>query len=198
MFNQFGCLKDQSNDKCLTCNIDGDVDPTKEYICFCPNSTTRVYPTMRSTGLNYLMKLVLSSHKNDIEDRIKTFLRSNKGKQQLDKTTSTGYTPLILSVINAKGASSENIFKILVDNGCDVNVKDCLGNTALSYAVGNNYSSLVKMLISVGCYVNTQECGNSVTHYARSKNVRDLLKDYIKSNEYITKYGKEHKASKIK
>lgn len=56
----------------------------------------------------------------------------------------------------------DNIVKILIDNGANVNAKDSLGETPLSVCAYKGYEKIAEILIRAGAHVNhevdNQQC----------------------------------------
>lgn len=75
----------------------------------------------------------------------------------------TGYTPLILAVLN----QLKEISQLLIQYSADPNEQDCKGNTALHMAVFCGRADLMELLLQSGSKVNIQNSdGNTPIHIA--------------------------------
>ena len=124
-------------------------DPNLEYDCC---------PFIKSKKFTLLMKLVLLTREYpEIEKYIEEYVKINK--DELDKKNKKGWTPLMLACINSK--STETTFKLLIDAGADLNLRNNNGRTVLMSSARHSniygYGNTVKMLIDAGADLNLKD-----------------------------------------
>ena len=111
---------------------------------------------IKSKKLNLLQRLILSS--NDFS--IKKYLTINiyKYKNEINYQNEKGWTALMMACVNSNNYSNNEIVKLLLENGADLNLKDVYGNTALMLScINSNTSSnieTVKLLLENGADIN--------------------------------------------
>lgn len=104
-----------------------------------------------------LMYLISKLNDNDYKDEFKQFVEDNKN--QINATEDKGKTALML----ACAANKENMVQILINAGCDINIKDSFNTTALWFACFRacdnppDSTNIIKMLINSGADVNAQD-----------------------------------------
>ncbi|GMH59248.1 hypothetical protein TrLO_g15045 [Triparma laevis f. longispina] len=82
-------------------------------------------------------------------------------------------TSLILSAKN----SHDNVVRLLLKRGADIEGKDQVGRTALHVACDNNNRSTAQELLDLGAYVNAvDKKGNSSLHYCAQKNFAPIAR----------------------
>lgn len=91
---------------------------------------------------------------------IKTFL---KYKADINGTVINGRSALHLALLKFNLVVIEELIK----GGCDVNIKDCEGKTALHYAVENEYPmEVIQRIASAGANINAEDNnGKTALHY---------------------------------
>ncbi len=123
-------------------------DPNVEYECD---------PYTKSRGFTLLMKMVLLTKEYpELNNTIKEYIINNK--EELNKQNERGWTALMLVCRNIRTKSSEDTLKVLIDAGCDLNLKDINnGWTALMYSCKYSSRNTVKMLIDAGCNLDLKD-----------------------------------------
>jgi ankyrin repeat protein len=120
-------------------------------------------------------------------EEVKEILKSNpKAFQVVNKE---GFSPLILACY--KG--NNNVAKILIENGSDLNVSSTMG-TALMAAVVKGNDEIVKILLDKNADINaTDSNGTTALMYAvqfQNEYLIKLLLEYKADKSKIDKYGK--------
>lgn len=98
------------------------VDPKQAYACSALRKDV-------STGFNELMMYIMRSELDDNEDDIKRLVKNDF--TIINKKNDNGYTPLMLAVMNTNTVSNENVVRLLIELGADINETDVCGRTAL-------------------------------------------------------------------
>lgn len=100
-----------------------------------------------------LMYLIINPDHLEVNDQLLSEYILNH-KEELDIQNSNGATALIIACLESK----ENIVKMLINAGCNINLQDKYGNTALiykSYFTDDN-ENIFKLLINAGADLNIQ------------------------------------------
>ncbi len=95
-----------------------------------------------------------------IKERLGKIAMSDEYKDYLDTTDINGITLLIYASVYSKKLNLENIVKLLIEAGANLNLQEKNGWTALMSASRNSTKSTentVKMLIDAGCDLNLQD-----------------------------------------
>lgn len=93
-----------------------------------------------------------------------------------------GYTPLISAI----GGGHEEVVRILINAGAEVNIADRTRTTPLIYAVGNGSKQIIAHLLKHGADINAANAsGQSPLWLAVSQNKRRLIKDLLKAGADI-------------
>ncbi len=115
--------------------------------------------------------LTIASYSGNLE--IATLLA--KHVENIDLNSNVG-TPLMAAVYR----NNNDIAKMLLDSGADVNITDAKGTTALHYAIKFKNADLIKVLVNNGADINLKDNkGLSPLDYAKidnNKNIVELLK----------------------
>jgi ankyrin repeat protein len=95
-------------------------------------------------------------------------------------------TPLMIAAAEGK----ENLAKLLVEYGADVNAKDLYGDTALMWAVHGGHLNVVEFLVEHGANVNAAatyitNAGSTALIYASEKGHVNVVKYLIKHGANI-------------
>jgi ankyrin repeat protein len=115
-----------------------------------------------------------SKKRNVTKNRIKILLNLRK----LNKLNEHDNTPLMLSI---KEKNTE-LAKLLIKNGCNLDIQNKDGITALMLAAANNHLDIVELLITKGCDLNLQtKKGYTALMYAIKINNIEIAKLLIKS-----------------
>jgi ankyrin repeat protein len=122
----------------------------KLFIFFVLVSVPSIFAKIIDNKLN--PKLLECASNNDI-DGIKKLFSSNI-IPNINTENKHGATVLMIASVK----NNENIVKLLIDKGANVEAKDNYGHTALMYACQNNHITIVKMLIEAGADVNAKDC----------------------------------------
>ncbi len=123
--------------------------------------------------------LLCEASQYDCTNSIKEII---KAKANLNEKNIWGYAPIDYTVLRNK---TENL-KILIDYKADINIKDIYGNTPLMEAVIDGNLKIIKLLLDSGADVNIKDKDNkTVLYYAKSDEVKNLLKNYSKSKDTI-------------
>jgi|GEM_PF-6831662 len=129
---------------------------------------------------NDMNLLMWAAHKNPDSEVIKEIL--NSSDLDINDTTETGMTALILSVFNNSG-----ITKILIDSGADINAFSDGGVTVLMwFASKTQNTDVIDYLLDAGADVNaTDDNENTVYDYAKHNSFlrRSGYLDKLKPNE---------------
>lgn len=81
-------------------------------------------------------------------------------------------TPLMC----AAREGQKNIVKLLIDNGADPNIKDCIGATALHFALDSGDFAIVALLVNAGVDVNTRDItGGSPLSIAAARGYYEIV-----------------------
>jgi len=82
-----------------------------------------------------------------------------------------------IKLIDACIESKQDLVKLLIELGADVNAKNDVGDTPLIWASYNGDKELVKLLIKVGANINAKnKYEKNALYYARINNHKDLVK----------------------
>ncbi len=124
-------------------------DPDTEYKCS---------KLSGSTNFSFLHKLVMETKKHKIlEEYLKIYLQTEKGKKELDLKNTKGWTPLMLSCRNSNIYSSLETVEILIKNKANLDLQNKNGWSALMFACchSNIDSSIdiIKLLIFYTFYL---------------------------------------------
>lgn len=126
---------------------------------------TKHYPEHQETGVTMLHCLV-------VEEGVansRAYLESPISHHDLNsQTTFTRQTPLHWAV---KSNQIEQVL-LLIEKGCDVNMKDKNGSTALDYAVNNNNIDCCEILLQEGAYITDYS-------YQKSQGIADNKIKYL-------------------
>ena len=102
----------------------------------------------------------------------------NQRKININSKTKTGFTPLMLSVVD-DDEEAVKITSLLIANGAEVDLQDDKGRTALIYAVINNSLPNIKILLNSKANVNiADEQSKTAIDYAESRKVKKLIHVY--------------------
>lgn len=136
------------------------VDPNKDYPYF---------GWFKTSGFTPLMYLIIQVQNINC-DKLNEYILTNM--HELNKGNDLFHTPLMLACMNNK----EEIVKLLIIAGCDLNLKDFQGNSALSLLASCcNYPNIIKILIDAGCDLNSQnQYGETCIMLACKCNLREL------------------------
>lgn len=108
-------------------------------------------------GFTHLMKLVLCVNKySDAIDIIKNIIAESP--EEINKRNECGQSALWLASINSSTHSNNNVIKLLIDSGANVDLPDNDGDTPLiiasEFSGSNSNNETVKILIASGANVN--------------------------------------------
>ncbi|MGE5417637.1 MAG: ankyrin repeat domain-containing protein [Acidobacteriota bacterium] len=95
-------------------------------------------------------------------------------------SNSDGNNTLMLACSKPDAAGADEIVKLMISKGLDVNAKNKKGDTALVLAVVNKRVEAVKALVAAKADVNAQINGQSLIYYASMTNITEIyniLKD---------------------
>lgn len=100
-------------------------------------------------------------------------------------------TPLMIAADEGK----ENLAKLLVEYGADVNAKDIVGDTALMWAANGGHLNVVEFLVEHGANVNAAAtghicAGSTALIYASEKGHVNVVKYLIKHGANINAKNK--------
>lgn len=98
-----------------------------------PDTDTEYYYTnsSKAKGFTHLMSLVFVENNTEAIEIIKHILKTSP--DELNKQNSKGFTALMLACLY----TNADAIKLLLDAGCDTNLSDNCGNTALMYMLHN-------------------------------------------------------------
>ncbi len=113
-----------------------------------PNQTFVHWCNLKSTGWTLLMKLVVLSNSNP--ELLTQYIKNGVSKEELNKTTSSNWTALIIACFNVNQFTSINTIELLINYGADPNIVTCGGFTALHACLFNNSNEAVDLLLSAG------------------------------------------------
>ncbi|XP_046354230.2 poly [ADP-ribose] polymerase tankyrase-2-like [Haliotis rufescens] len=92
-------------------------------------------------------------------DMVQLFLSHGVEISRISKpTNSSNCCILYWPIIQACCSGSAELVQLLIDEGCDVNVTDDEGNTALHHACEHEHVSVARVLIEAGANVNKLNC----------------------------------------
>ncbi|MCK4753354.1 MAG: ankyrin repeat domain-containing protein [Planctomycetes bacterium] len=144
------------------------------------------------TGFTALHSAAVNSHKELVSLLIDYGAR-------VDVKSSFGLTPLCSAMFHSRDLKDrdlmDDVAKILIENGADVNFQTRSGYTPLHYAAGWANKETVELLLSIGVDVNakTDEGDtplNVACRYRRKK--RGGVIDLLHKNGAVRKHGKNH------
>lgn len=139
-------------------------------------------------GADVEYRKVIVDHKKDAPEHFKSpdsdndIVKKNIGLYG----DSCGMTPLMIS------AKYENIktFKVLIENGADVNAVSYCGRTVLMYACAKNYgdrTEIIKTLLEKGVDVNAEDnfglTAMDFAKFSHNQEAVNLLKEYQEKNK---------------
>ncbi len=139
-------------------------------------------------GADVEYRIVNNNHEKDDPSHFKPAdVSSYTVKQNIvDYGDSCGMTPLMVS------AEGNNIktFKVLIENGADVNAVSYCGRTVLMYACAKNYgdrTEIIKTLLEKGVDVNAEDnfglTAMDFAKFSHNQEAVNLLKEYQEKNK---------------
>lgn len=134
------------------------VNPDKTYLCGTPGINSR--------GFTQLMYLVIKLNNIKDDGKFEKFIEQNR--DQLDKQNELGYTALILACATNFNDNKKNIINTLIKAGCNLNIQNKGGQSALDITALRNIGtshpiSILKLLIESGIDVNLRDCNEKTT-----------------------------------
>jgi ankyrin repeat protein len=75
------------------------------------------------------------------------------------------------------------IAELLIDNGIDVNITNCRGETALFRATERKHKTLMELLIAHGADINIKSVRGSPLHYAAMQKNKELMELLLNEND---------------
>jgi hypothetical protein len=158
------------------------------------NSTNRLFVVFLwviSSAVFSQEKLdVFNVARNGTTEHLLSIVKSNP--KEINNINSDGYSPLILACYRG----NNEVAKMLIENGADINYKSALGSPLMACVVKNN-NEIAKILISKGANVNiTDANGMTAILYATMfknyeitrllvKNKADILAKDIRGNSAL-------------
>ena len=107
-----------------------------------------------------------------------SYLKVLLTKFHVDPNIKNEYNNTVLYIASRNG--NLNMVKYLVEHGADVNIQNRWGETALYQASNRNgHLDIIRYLVEHGADVNIKdEDSKTVLHWSKTKDVKDLLKQY--------------------
>jgi ankyrin repeat protein len=97
--------------------------------------------TPDSNGFTPLMRAVQTGNLAQVKDFIKQGANVNY-------STASGMTPLMLAAKQIDNHNTEKIVKLLLDKGAEIDVPDSVGSTALVYAIVAKNMNIIRTLLA--------------------------------------------------
>lgn len=133
-----------------------------------------------------LHSLILSNKYNF--NLIRKHLGTEEGHEEIDTPIETGYTPLMLTVMNNKPLE---YIRLLMFNGADINTRDYEGNTAIMLAIIFNnkpekkLTEIIVQLLRFGADTNIKNNKNQNIIDLCYNKYHDLMKLILAHQKYL-------------
>jgi serine/threonine protein kinase/ankyrin repeat protein len=162
--------------------------------CLTANFNREVLDILSQRGIQIDYSTFLLSAKKTPSENLKKALEwvsSKNGNINVKDNDNDGESLLHFAVIS----KNKEIFKLLIQNGADINIKDNKGRTTLDYAILRNNEEIAKILIEKGADVNAKDNEGGTILRSALYNRRSIFKLLIEKGADIN--AKDNKGRTI-